>query len=208
MSDNTKEWFMKAWPGGYKECWDGYGTNWLPDILRVIDPFSSKDYCAVEIGCGRGLFTEELAKRFKSVTALDVVPRSFRGLANSANIEHVELESCDYTCQGILDDSQDFVFSFGCFCHLSLSAQAQYIASIYRILKPGRVAIIMVADWVRHPGLVNSSKNPEKWSETMDSNGWYYNLFEITDKVARACGFVDVQDTMPSLRDPLVKMTK
>ena len=207
MSDQTKEWFMAAWPGGYQECWSGYGANLLPDILKAIDPLSSKDYHAVEIGCGKGLFTEELAKRFKTVTALDVVPKSFRGLAKSANIEHVELESCDYTCHGIKDASQDFAFSYGCVCHLSVSAQASYIASIYRILKPGRAAIIMIADWTRHPGLVDI-KNPERFSEAISGYGWYYNLLSITEKAARASGFVDVQDIYLKCRDPLVKMTK
>jgi ubiquinone/menaquinone biosynthesis C-methylase UbiE len=51
-----------------------------------------------------------------------------------------------FDCKNIQDESIDFAFSFGVFCHLSASACESYLKDVFRVLKKGGTAIFMYSD--------------------------------------------------------------
>jgi SAM-dependent methyltransferase len=138
MKDFTKENFLSFWPGGYQE-----DSNYLKPVTAIINRYGDKNGTALELGCGNGYWTTQyLVSRFKQVIALDVLskPIMFKG----TDVIYNELMSNDYTCANISDDSIDFIWSFGLFCHLSLEAQQEYLVNVFRVLKTGGKGVIMV----------------------------------------------------------------
>ncbi len=117
--------FETVWPGGYVETFEGYvnigcGQYVEKDIAQFLLAFFDKDQHCLEIGPGRGLWTTKyLIPNFRKVTCLDVVTQKFEG-----DCDYIRIPSKDFSCAGVEDDSIDFLFSFGVFCHLSAEAQA------------------------------------------------------------------------------------
>jgi SAM-dependent methyltransferase len=124
----------------------------------------------LEIGCGSGYWTHRIYPRCKEMYAIDLIPRP----NIDSRIVYIENENQEYKCKSIADESIDFVFSFGVFCHLSLSACDQYLADIIRVLKPNGKALLMYGD--QH-GLQTHFKDPNL---TCEAVGWKYNTYEDT----------------------------
>jgi SAM-dependent methyltransferase len=57
-----------------------------------------------------------------------------------------ENKNMQFDCKNIQDESIDFAFSFGVFCHLSASACESYLKDVFRVLKKGGTAIFMYSD--------------------------------------------------------------
>jgi SAM-dependent methyltransferase len=146
MSNYSKEDFLKFWgENGYTETWDGHKYNWSEEIKNLIKQQlgDNKEKITLEIGCGSGYWTEYLAEKSSFVYAIDLIPRP---VFKNNNITYIENDDKQFNCSGISDNSIDFAFSFGVFCHLSLSACEEYLKDVFRVLKKGGSCIFMYSD--------------------------------------------------------------
>jgi SAM-dependent methyltransferase len=159
MTDFTKAEFQSFWPKGYYENF-GWGVGLETVVNKTLVPFFDSNKTALEIGCGGGVFTERIVGKFHHVYAIDVIkkPESLDGL----DITFIEIPDRDFTCYGIEDNSIDFCFSYGVFCHLSNSALIEYFDNVYRILKPGGDFVFMISFFEKlkkqHPNFEDYSK--------------------------------------------------
>lgn len=119
------------WPEGY--------------ILENFIPYHQLQKKSVlEIGCGAGLVASHLAKAGASLTAIDLTPKAidltrarFQLQGLNADILQMDAETMAFN-----DASFDYVVSWGVIHH---SGNMQDILDeIYRVLKPGSKAFIMV----------------------------------------------------------------
>jgi len=209
----TKKEFSKAWGvDGYKEDFVLYNQehnenfNTLYD--KLVKPFENKQHACLEIGCGGGIWTNKMIDGFKYVTALDVIPKS-KNL--NKKVLYYELENFDYGCSPISNDSIDFVFSFGVFCHLPVSAQSEYIKNILRVLKKGGNAVIMFADWETHPYFKTIVTNKYEYQEKPSTDavgGWFYMDKKLIKEIMEKNGIIKYTDLTPFFRDRIINFTK
>jgi cyclopropane fatty-acyl-phospholipid synthase-like methyltransferase len=144
--DYSKEQFRQFWSeSGYKETWDGFKYNWSNEIQSLIKQQigDNKDKIVLEIGCGAGYWTSFLCENSNLVYAIDLIPRP---QLDYSNFIYYENQNLQFNCKSIKEDSIDFVFSFGVFCHFSKSACEEYLTDIFRVLKKGGSAILMYSD--------------------------------------------------------------
>lgn len=197
MSDFTKHEFLAFWGGnGYTETWDGYEKNWTPEIMDMVTQHVTKESTVLEIGCGSGYWTNKIHPICKQMYAIDLIPRP----AIDNRIVYIENEDQEYKCKYIVDNSIDFVFSFGVFCHLSLSACDQYLADIIRVLKPNGKALLMYGD--QH-GLQKHFKDPNL---TCEAVGWKYNTYDDTMQMIKK--YPVTATKVLEYRDTLLLVTK
>jgi ubiquinone/menaquinone biosynthesis C-methylase UbiE len=91
----------------------------------------------LEVGCGTGAYTLEVAKKLKQaqITAIDVSPEVIKiAKHKTKGLGNVKYKVMSIYDTGIKDHSVDVVFGFYVLHHLALS---QAIKEIERILKPG-----------------------------------------------------------------------
>lgn len=203
MTDATKETFLKTWPGGYRENWEVYGkmSGMAEDVLvaRTLAPFYDPAAICLEVGCGLAFWTDKyLAPNFKQVIALDLLPSV---LFKHKNIQYIEVPDRSYDCHGVSDDSIDFVWSFGVFCHLSLEAQAKYLQAIYQKCKSGAQCSLYFANIERRPGTASSELRE-------DFVPWVENDWTHTETMLKDAGFVDIEDMLPTLPDTVAHCRK
>lgn len=152
--------FTDAWPGGYFEgdpCdpmgASSYGIFGYYSCLNVIylcciKPFINSNTVVLEIGPGRGAWTKAINKSNpKHIYAVDVAPPKdfleYVGL--SSNINYIQTE--DFSLREIHDESIDYFFSFGCFCHLRPEMCVAYIDALAMKMKSGARGFLMIADF-------------------------------------------------------------
>jgi len=198
--DTPKDCFIKAWGIGYVEQWP-YATPVNDFVKTTIAPFCNKQHVALEVGCGRGVWTQNcLSSNFKKVICLDVIPKS-DWIASLPNVEYIELPDRNFTCLGVEDDSIDFVWSFGCFCHLSMDAVREYLKSLFKKTKSGANLVIMFGNWPKHPFNRNVVYAP-------DQCPWFYQDLELVQQAMEDAGFVDFKDMIPDFRDTIAHFKK
>lgn len=197
MGDFTKDEFIQFWGAkGYTETWDGYEKNWTPEIMNMITHHVRNNDTVLEIGCGSGYWTNRIYPLCSKMYAIDLIPRP----ALHKNIVYIEKNDCDYTCSTIEDESIDFVFSFGVFSHLSLSACDTYLQDIVRVLKPKGKALVMYADEL---GLQKHFRNP---TLTCENVGWKYNTYQ--DTLSMVMKYPLLATKMLDYRDTLLLLNK
>jgi len=132
----------------------------------------------------------------------------------------MELSDRDYECTGVADDSVDFVFSFGVFCHLPNSALRTYLSSIYRKLKPGGTGLIMFADFNRHfryskvhfqneAEIIGNPALQDQHREKTSFGGWFWCDIPTISSIIKSSPFESFRDVTPDgFRDCLVAVSK
>lgn len=197
--DNSKDIFLKTWPGGYRENWKVYGkaSGKSEDevVNKCLAPFYDPSKEVLEVGCGLAFWTDRyLAEHFKHVTALDLLPSvKFQ----HSNITYIEVPDRDFSCYGVPDNSVDFCWSFGVFCHMSLSACEQYVNAIFRKLKSGGEAALYFSNSDRR-------QLPDNHAFSPDQVQWVRNDFATTEKMLLNAGFEETRDLMPDLMDTMI----
>lgn len=113
------------------------------------------DSSVLEIGPGRGAWTRSiLACEPREVHVADVLSaehnRFWETVGRRPNVHYHQVEDC--SLPAIPDASIDYVFSFGCFCHLSPAVTQEYLHSFARIMRPGAQGHVMFADYDKWNG--------------------------------------------------------
>ncbi len=140
MNDKLKnelDSFQNIWEGGYTQSYAlDRGQYKLAEFVKKLN-FNR----CLEIGCGRGHWSEMLAKRGELVV---IDAKSKEDNDFKVNCEYFKVR--DFSLNEIQNFSIDCVFSYDVFCHISKSGQEQYIKNLYDKMTDGAVGYIMIAD--------------------------------------------------------------
>lgn len=168
--------FSNVWNGGYFEgnpldpmSASSYGVFGYTSVLNVIyqaciKPYVNHKTIALEIGPGRGAFSKAILQREpRHMYAVDAAPpehtKFWSYIEQSEKIEYLTVS--DSRLDGVPDGLIDYVFSFGCLCHVQPEAIDAYIESLAKKMRSGANGFMMIADYDKY-NYCNS--NPEKFS--------------------------------------------
>ena len=157
--------FKRAWPGGYFEgnpldpmAPSSYGVLGYNSILYTVYLACIKHYVnpattVLEIGPGRGAWTKTFLQRdCKKVYAVDAAPAEHTGFWDYVGpTDRAEyIASGELTLSEVPDDSIDYFFSFGVFCHLKPEMCETYLISLAKKMRVGSHAFLMIADYDKY----------------------------------------------------------
>lgn len=136
--------YIASWKDDWNE--EAFFASGEADYQRLVEPIVAKLGVATEgsaiaeLGCGAGRMTRALARRFRTVTAIDISEemhvRAKRYLKDSGNVRWVLTDGVSLT--GVERDTMDFVFSYLVLQHYpSAELIAGSIGEMIRILRPG-----------------------------------------------------------------------
>lgn len=132
--------------------------------LRCIKPYIKPDTVALELGPGRGAWTKALLPA-KEVWALDARSAQENGffeyLGNPSHVKYHQVS--DFTCAMLPDDAFDYLFSFGCLCHVSFQGITEYAVNLYPKLRPGSNCFWMIADYARYNDVMRHIDDYSVW---------------------------------------------
>lgn len=114
---------------------------------KILDGLPvSREWRALEIGCGMGRLLRPLSERVASVVGVDLSETMIaRAREYCAGRPNVELHRTDGTLAFLPDESFDFVFSYIVFQHVPRKAYIQrYLRESARVLKPGGILRVQV----------------------------------------------------------------
>lgn len=201
----TKKDFVSQWgPKGYRENFTVYEPTCNGSEAEVVGkclaPWFNKDHVALEVGCGGGFWVENyLCPNFKHVFGLDLLPEAPH---QAPNFTYIEVPDRNYSCHGIEDESIDFVWSFGVFCHINLDSLQEYLNNVYRVLKKGGKASLYFSNNERRPNVATVGE-PESGII------WIKNDLETSKKMLRKAGFRgEIVDLMPTIKDTMLHVEK
>jgi hypothetical protein len=113
-----------------------------------IKPYVNERTVACEIGPGRGAWTRCLLPA-KEVWCLDALSaeynRFWEYIGPAPHVRYFQVD--DFSCSMLPDDGIDYLFSFGCLCHVSFAGISEYMKNLFTKLRHGAHAFIMVADY-------------------------------------------------------------
>ena len=133
---------------------------------RVIKPYATKylkgqRHVALDLGYGMGTKIKAALNTFPKVYGIDVHEKWEVALHNMELKENqeVQLLTGDGVSLILEDEEVDFVYSWVVFCHLgTIENVEKYLQEIFRVLKPGGVAVIFFTRLIR-------SKHNQTWKE-------------------------------------------
>jgi ubiquinone/menaquinone biosynthesis C-methylase UbiE len=136
--------YIASWKDNWNE--ESFFASGEADYQRLVEPIVSQlgvtpaGSAMAELGCGAGRMTRAFARRFRSVTAIDISEemqsRAKGYLKDSTNVRWVLSDGMGL--KGLESSSLDFVFSYLVLQHYpSSELVAGSIAEMMRILRPG-----------------------------------------------------------------------
>ena len=132
---------------------------------------------ALEIGPGRGAWTKALLPS-KEIYALDALSaehnRFYEYLGHPENVQYFHVQ--DFECKMLPDDHFDYMFSYGCFCHVSFEGIQAYAENVHPKLKRNSNCFWMVADYDKYDGAVTNLKELSIYSAMMPRSRKYLLL--------------------------------
>lgn len=167
--------FQDLWQGGYYEgdpLDPRSGSNYplefsFMSVLHVtylacIKPYVNSNTRALEIGPGRGAWTKAMLKSGASeIYCLDALSAEHNGfweyLQNPKNVKYFQVS--DFECRDVPDDTFDYLFSFGCLCHVSPEGVEAYFRNLYPKLRKGAQGFVMIADYEKYNRAVEQGKS-------------------------------------------------
>jgi ubiquinone/menaquinone biosynthesis C-methylase UbiE len=159
--------------------WDSYRAflQWYrrtePEMFAILDRYDWAGKQVLEVGCGQGSALNYLPSAGASLVGLDMSLQSlYQTRAGASELEHEEaiaLSQADAERLPFPDASFDMALSIGVLHHTSDTARG--IQEIYRVLKPGGTALVMLY----HSG------NP-KWWATASLRGFSRLVDSVTGR--------------------------
>ncbi len=193
----------------------GFISTLYATYLLTIRKQLPCDATVLEIGPGRGAWTKAiLSQRPRRVYALDALSaehnRFWEYVGNTDVVQYFQVQ--DFTCSHVPENSIDFFFSFGVFCHISRRGTEAYFTAISQKMKPSATGFCMISDYqklVTVDGRTISTGEAEAEDQNPKPGRWYHlgtdwfcgmlesKSFEILDR-----------DIEVSVRDPIVKFRR
>ncbi len=157
--------FKHAFRGGYLEgnpldpmtasTYGIYGYNSMLYTIysACIRPYITSDTAVLEIGPGRGAWSKAfLHRNCRKLYAVEVADAEhthfWEYVGEDPRAEYIVVN--DLSLSGVPDDSIDFFFSFGVFCHLKPEMCQEYLHSIHRTMKRASRGFLMIADFDKY----------------------------------------------------------
>lgn len=198
--------YEAQWPQGYGENFVVYhqqiGLSESEIVAAGIIPFTNHDGVCLEVGCGKGFWIEHhLVPRFKTVVGVDVIRPEW--VFQHDKVLYRQVPVGDYSLSKFKTNGFDFVWSFGCLCHLPLAGVHAYVASIYRVLKRGCYATLEFSESNRRGG-----KGTPRRAQRHDKPNWCINTEKETRRLLRKIGFVDYVDLFPNAKTLICTVRK
>ena len=142
----------------------------------------------LEIGCGTGLFTQEICKTDNEIIAIDISPELLSLARRRVKSEQVTFRIDNAYDSGFEDNSFDYVVGSSCLHHLDVD---RALKEIYRLLKPGGQCMFTEPNMV-NPQVVLQKNIP--WlkriaGDSPDETAFF--RFALKTKIERA-GFAHV----------------
>jgi len=170
---HTRTWNKQNWDS---YDWKGNGEEWTRDAARYkninparwkrtllktyLVPYIHSRQQALEIGCGAGRWTAEIAPRVLRLYACDISPVAISVCRKRlSRLHNIQYKIVSDNLLSFLDNgSVDFAWSYDVFVHINANDMAIYIRSLKRVLKPGAYCVIHHAgeykdDIIREQGL-------------------------------------------------------
>jgi 2-polyprenyl-3-methyl-5-hydroxy-6-metoxy-1,4-benzoquinol methylase len=117
-----------------------------PEIKELAQQGSPQT--VLELGCGVGRFSRQLAQQGLQVTGVDFSKVAIEKAKNRVAQDDLKPEFLvgDVTQLDFLKGPYDFSFDVGCFHCLNSSQQKLYALEVFRLLKPGGTHLIWALD--------------------------------------------------------------
>ncbi len=146
----------------------GFVSTLFATYLRCIKPYVNGDVNSLEIGPGRGAWTKALLPS-KEVYALDALPEDHNRFYEYLGFpEHVKyFQVTDFSCSMLPDDHFDYLFSYGCFCHVSFEGIRKYAENVYPKLRRGSNCFWMIADYDKFDDAIARQYDLSVWRAVM-----------------------------------------
>jgi hypothetical protein len=210
--------FASIWKGGYYEgdpmgpkSPSSYGDLSNMSILhatylRCIKPYVSAEKVALEIGPGRGAWSRCMLG-FKELHVMDPVLPAVSGfwdyVGDQANVFYHIIS--DYSCNQLEDNSIDYMFSFGTFCHIPQEGIIAYAENLSNKLRYGADCFWMIAD--RYKYFESTGRSIEELEQ--GPGRWYGSSIELICHILRTAGYKIIDpDVGTCLRDPIIYFRK
>lgn len=222
--------FQGLWKDGYFEGdpLNPYGQSRYPgalgfmNVLHVvyltcIKPYINEDTVALEIGPGRGAWTKTLLDA-KYIWCLDAVSamdnRFWQYVGQSPKVRYTQVH--DFSCSDLPDDMFNYLFSFGCFCHISFSGVKTYMENLYPKMQERADCFVMVADYEKYnaaydklPGMGKVPRLNPVEDEVVRPGRWYHAGRERTCNMLVDTGYTIVDEDVGALnRDVIIHFRK
>lgn len=191
--------FKDLWKGGYYEGDPllpltrssyrnlGYISILYATYLRCVRPYINDRTVALEIGPGRGTWTKGLLDA-KEIWVLDALSaehnRFFEYLDHPENVNYIQVN--DFECKELPDDHFNYMFSFGCLCHISFDGIRSYAENLFPKLRSGSNCFWMVADKRRYEQFVRDSEHFNIWKQMKPMTGkfaYFGRLFDVFSRL-------------------------
>ena len=185
--------------------------------LTCIKPYVSGNTTALEIGPGRGAWTRAMLGA-NEVWCLDAVSAKdnnfWEYVGTTSNVKYFQVS--DFSCSMLPDNTFDYLFSFGVFCHIPFANIQEYMGSLYPKLKAGAHCFIMVADYEKYNAAYDKLPNMEK-VPILDTNEdqvirpgrWFHAGCKRTCDMLNELGYEILDpDVGASHRDPIIHFRK
>ena len=218
---------IALWEGGYYEgdpldpegtsSYDERGLGRISILyatyLRCIKPYVKPDTVVLQIGVGKGAWTKTML-RAKEIYALDALPEKtnhfFEYLGYPYNVKYFQVK--DFSCDMLPENHFDYMFSFGCMPHISLTGITEYAINLYTKLKTGANCFWMIADFEQYNRVckyVGTSSELHSWDETPVPSRWYdTGLNRIVPMLEETGYHILDRDVGTNPRDPIIWFTK
>lgn len=145
--------------------WEKYGSAAAASISAVLDREEDDRYRplgrALDLGCGRGQFTPELARRGWKTVGIDYVPAAVEA-ANSRGAEGVTYVVGDITNLAGADLGRfDFFLDIGCFQGLDADQRRAAGGTVSTLAEPGATILMLAFGPSRYRSLVGGVSQSE-----------------------------------------------
>lgn len=169
--------FDGLWRGGYYEGDPleplsrssygqlGYMSVLQATYLRCIKPYLNEKTVALEIGPGRGAWTKALlpAQEIWTLDAVSAADNQFWDyISNQPHVRYLQVD--DFSCRDLPDNHFNYMFSFGCFCHISFAGIEEYAKNLFPKLKSGSDCFWLVADYEKYNRVVADWQRYSVWA--------------------------------------------
>jgi hypothetical protein len=204
------------WEGGYYEGnpLDPFSPSTYKNLsnmsilhatyLHCIKPYIDDEKTALEIGPGRGAWSKCMLGFRKLIVMDPISPEETHFFDYVGRHENVHYEQItDFSCSFLQHYSIDYMFSFGCLCHVPFEGIEEYAKNLYEKLQYGADCFWMIADAEQHLRMTGEpipDKGPGRWYDAgkertcrmLEQHG-----YEIIDSDVGTC-----------LRDPIIHFRK
>ena len=176
---------------------------------ECIKPYITPDINVIEIGPGRGTWTKCMlsANEIHTLDVAEATPGFWANVKTDAYKVKYNVVR-DFSCSELPNNYFDYMFSFGCLCHVSFDGVTEYAKNVFNKLKPGANCFWMIADEEKFSKDTGNTVNfPSKFNNSRV--GFYKQNIPETCSMLKDVGYEIVAEDLDIIfRDPIIHFKK